>query len=72
MDEVGIFNTAEPIANLWDGSGIPTDLTDLNPIAWYRNGDGDTYPTITDNGSGGNNGTMTNMTAGSIVSDVPL
>lgn len=72
MDEVGIFNTAEPIANLWDGSGKPTDLTGLNPIAWYRNGDGDTYPTITDHGSGGNNGTMTNMDAGDIVSDVPL
>lgn len=72
MDEVSIFNTSEPIANLWDGSGTPTDLTSLNPIAWWRMGDGDTYPTITDNGSGGNNGTMTNMDAGDIVSDVPL
>ena len=30
-------------------------------------GDGDTYPTLTDNGSGGINGTMTNMAAEDIV-----
>jgi len=72
IDEVSIFDYAISIGEVWDGSGIPSDLANLNPISWWRMGDGDTYPTITDNGSGGNNGTMTNMTAGSIVSDVPL
>jgi hypothetical protein len=73
VDEVCLFDrivTPTEIATL---STAPTvDLTSLNPLAWYRNGDGDTYPTITDNGSGGNNGTMTNMDAGDIVTDVPL
>jgi hypothetical protein len=72
IDEVSIFDTDQS-ANVATLSTAPTvDLTSLNPIAWYRNGDGDTYPTITDNGSGGNDGTMTNMDAGDIVSDVPL
>jgi hypothetical protein len=43
MDEVGIFNTAEPIANLWDGSGSPTNLVSLNPAAWYRMGENGLY-----------------------------
>ena len=59
-------------------SGTPTDLTvndgdyesadDL--IGYWKMGDGDTYPTITDHG-GSNNGTMTNMTSGDIVADTP-
>ena len=74
IDEIAVWNnsTVNPvdIYNL----GTPTDLSLLAtpPISWWRNGDGDTYPTITDNGSGGNNGTMTNMDAGDIVTDVPL
>jgi len=73
VDEVSIFNRVVTPAEIVTLSTAPTvDLTSLNPIAWYRNGDGDTYPTITDNGSGGNNGTMTNMDAGDIVTDVPL
>ena len=43
IDEFSIFNTVEPIANLWDGSGKPTDLTSLNPVAWYRMGDNGLY-----------------------------
>jgi len=56
-------------------SGTPTDLSLLAtpPLHWYRNGDNDTYPTIADVGSAASNpGTMTNMDAGDIVSDVPL
>ena len=49
-------------------------LDDLNalsspPVNWYRMGDGDTAPTLTDNGSGGNNGTMSNFSTFS--TDVP-
>ena len=73
IDEVALFNRAVTPTEIVTLSTAPTvNLTDLNPIAWYRMGDGDTYPTITDNGSGGNDGTMTNMDAGDIVSDVPL
>ena len=70
---MALFNRAVTPTEIVTLSTAPTvNLTDLNPIAWYRMGDGDTYPTITDNGSGGNDGTMTNMDAGDIVSDVPL
>jgi hypothetical protein len=39
IDEVSIFDSVIPIGDLWDGSGQPTDLTDLSPIAWYRMGE---------------------------------
>lgn len=43
----------------------------VNLIHWYRMGDGDTYPTITDR-AGSANGTCQNMAgAGNITSDVP-
>jgi hypothetical protein len=72
IDEVCIFDRVVTPTEIATLSTAPTvDLTSLNPLAWYRNGDGDTYPTITDNGSGGNNGTMTNMDAGDIVTDTP-
>jgi hypothetical protein len=62
--------TQSEVTNLYNG-GVPTDLTSLSPYGWWRNGDGDTYPTIIDHGSGGNDGTMTNMVASSIVTDTP-
>lgn len=73
IDEVAVFNTAltsDNVNEIYNG-GTPSDLSTYNPVAWYRNGDGDTFPTITDNGSGGNNGTMINMEAGDIVNDTP-
>ena len=45
VDEVAIFNTeltSDNITSIYN-SGTPTDLTSLNPIAWYRNGDNSTY-----------------------------
>ena len=76
IDEASVFDYALTSAEvLAIGGTIPTDLSLLAtpPTNWYRNGDNDTYPTITDVGSAAsNNGTMTNMTSGSIVSDVPL
>ena len=71
IDEVSLFNTELSqidITSIYN-SGTPTDLTSYSPISWWRMGDGDTAPTITDNGSGGNNGTMTNFSTFSI--DVP-
>ena len=72
IDEVAVWNSDQStnISTIYN-SGIPNDLCTLNPLSWWRMGDGDTFPTLTDNGSGGNDGTMTNMTSDNIVEDVP-
>ena len=77
IDEVsiwkGIVLSDAQHAEIWN-SGAPADLTAhsayANLVAWWRMGDGDTFPTLTDN-RGSNNGTMTNMESGDIVADVP-
>jgi hypothetical protein len=72
LDEVSYFTSelsAGDVSTIYN-SGIPNDITSLNPIGWWRCGDGDTSPILTDNGSGGNNGTMTNFTTFS--TDVPI
>lgn len=51
-------------------SGTPSDISSLSPLLWYRFGNGDTYPTITDN-AGTNDGTMQNMSSANFVADVP-
>lgn len=75
IDEMAFWDN-DQTANVSTISTSPVvDLTSLNPVAWYRNGDPNgqaSYPTITDVGSGGNNGTMTNMVAADIETDVPL
>ena len=73
IDEVAVFNSELSASNVTSiyNSGSPADLTSFSPVSWWRNGDSDTYPTLNDNGSGSNNGTMTNMTSGDIVTDVP-
>jgi hypothetical protein len=49
------------IATLYN-SGVPGDISSLSPVGWWRMGDDDsgTGTTITDQGSGGNDGTLTN------------
>ena len=71
LDEVAFWNGTELTSTQANeiGSTIPTDLSTYNPTSWWRCGDGDTSPTLTDNGSGGNDGTMTNFTTFS--TDVP-
>jgi len=66
MDEVAIWdsNQTSNLSTIYNG-GVPADLSSLSPTAWYRMGEGDTYPTLTDN-AGSNDGTMTNMTADDI------
>ena len=77
IDEVSLYDyslSASEVTDIYN-LGTPTDLSLLStpPLHWYRNGDNDTYPTIADVGSlASNSGTMTNMDAGDIVSDVPL
>lgn len=71
IDEVAVFNTelsASDITSVYNG-GLPNDISSLSPLSWWRCGDGDTSPTLTDNGSGSNDGTMQNFTTFS--TDVP-
>jgi hypothetical protein len=72
LDEVAVWNSDQSsnVTTIYN-SGTPNDISTLNPVGWWRMGDGDTFPTLTDNGSGGNNGTMTNMVSGDIETDVP-
>jgi len=63
-DEYALFNSAlttGQLTTIYNG-GTPTDLTSLNPVGWWRMGDNDggTGTTITDQGSGGNDATLTN------------
>lgn len=69
VDEISIFDSVKSVSDVQTG-GVPNDLTSLNPVLWYRCGDGDTSPTLTNNGSGSSlDGTMVNVTTFS--SDVP-
>lgn len=78
IDEVTIWNagmTSAQVSALY-ASGVPTNPTthslSANLTHWYRMGDGDTFPTVTDN-VGSFNGTCTNMVdaATNFVSVVP-
>jgi len=84
IDEGSVWNKALTSAELLEvyNSGVPIDLlTDTgnyvsssNLQGWWRNGDtagASVYPTITDDSTNSNNGTMTNMDSGDIVTDVP-
>ena len=63
LDEISLFDSDQSanIATIYN-SGVPTDLTSLSPVNWYRMGDNDdgTGTTITDQGSGGNDGALVN------------
>jgi len=77
IDEVALFNTelsASDVASLRDTSGsnpAPADISSLSPVGWWRMGDNDNGAgnTITDQGSGSNNGALQNSPAFS--SNVP-
>jgi len=74
IDEVAIFNaelSAAEVTAVYNG-GAPTDLSsESNLVGYWRMGDGATYPTIPDDSSNSNDGTMTNMASGDLVEDVP-
>lgn len=64
IDEVALFTStlsASDVTAIYN-SGVPADLTSYSPVGWWRMGDDDSGSgtTITDQGSGGNNGTLTN------------
>lgn len=64
IDEAAVFSSALSASNVTAiyNSGIPTDLASYSPVHWWRMGDDDggTGTTITDQGSGGNDGTLIN------------
>ena len=78
LDEAAIYNKALSAAEVTEiyNQGTTNDLSLLssaaNLVGWWRMGDGDTYPTLTDHGSGAHNGTMTNMLAADIQTDAPF
>ena len=77
IDEVAIWDkalSAGDISALYQARGtadLNDDSNSANLQGWWRMGDGDTYPTITDNSTNSNDGTMTNMAAEDIVEDTP-
>jgi len=73
IDEVAVFNSvlsASDITSIYN-SGTPADLTSYSPVGWWRMGDNDSGSgtTITDQGSGGNDGAFGNSPTFS--TDVP-
>ena len=64
IDEVAFFNTELSSSNVSSiyNSGVPADISSFSPTGWWRMGDDDegTGTTVTDQGSGSNNGTLTN------------
>ena len=64
IDELAIFNSvlSSSHINRIYNSGVPNDISSLNPVGWWRMGDNDggTGTTVTDQGSGGNDGTLIN------------
>jgi hypothetical protein len=64
IDEFALFNSELSSSDVTDiyNSGVPASLTSYSPVGWWRMGDDDggTGTTITDQGSGGNDGTLTN------------
>ena len=81
IDEVSLFDvelSAADVTTLYN-DGLPyTVASDTGLIGWWRMGDGGiigdpiaTFPTIPDDSSNSNNGTMTNMTSTDFEADVP-
>ena len=42
IDEVSIFNSVQNAATIY-GTGVPNDISSLNPVAWYRCGENANY-----------------------------
>jgi hypothetical protein len=73
VDELAFWDSDQSSnASTIYNSGTPHDLNALtaSPSHWWKMGDGDTYPVITDN-SGSVDLDMNSMTAASFVSDAP-
>ena len=74
IDEVSIFNAelSASVINEIYNDGFPNAVNGISGLLGYwKMGDGATYPTIPDDSSFSNNGTMTNMVVGDIKANVP-
>jgi hypothetical protein len=65
VDEVSMFTSelgSPQISGIYNSGVGGVDISSLSPFGWWRMGDNDsgTGTTVTDQGSGGNNGTLTN------------
>jgi hypothetical protein len=70
IDSVAVWNSDQSanINSIYSASGVP-DISSLNPLSWWRMGDGDSFSnpggvgdwTFFDNGSGGNDATSTTL-----------
>ena len=67
MDELSYYDSDISANANAIGSTTPTDLTPYNPLGWWRMGEEANYAggewTLTDQGSGGNDGTSTTLPA---------
>ncbi len=71
LNNIAFWNSDQAVnRTIIYNSGSPDNLSALNPLLWYRLGNGDTYPNIIDN-AGSNDGLMQNMSAANFVTDVP-
>ena len=83
LDEIAMFHTAlsaSDIATLRGGAsagtvGVPADISSLNPVGWWRMGDGTeagSGTTVYDMSDNSNNGTLTNIASpNGFVTNVP-
>lgn len=69
IDEVAVWDSelsASDVSTIY-GTGVPSDLSSLSPISWWRMGEAATYAggqwKLIDQGSGGNIGTSTTLPA---------
>jgi hypothetical protein len=76
IDDVAVYSkelSSGEVTTIYN-SANPPDLTTVGPTAnlvgYWRMGDGATFPTILDDSTNSNAGTMTNMESGDIVGDV--
>ena len=76
LDEVAIWNSDQTsnMATIYN-SGVPGDLSSLSPLGWWRMGDKASWDgtdwTLTDQGSGGNDGKSDNMEEADRSSSIP-
>ena len=72
IDEVAFWQSDKlsDVSSIYN-SGVPTDISSLSPVGYWRSENSTflTNWTVTDNGSGGNNGTSANMTIEDRVGD---
>ncbi len=76
IDEVSVWDSDQStnISTIYN-SGVPNDISSLSPLSWWRMGDeanltGGVW-TLTDQGSGGNDGTSNAMDENNRVLDTP-